>query len=180
MFPRPVRIAAAAAAALAAVAADAGGRAPRAEDHPSADSLLARLQREREQDQKTPVAQDQFALYAAGTTPLEEYRPLTDCLQNSKRETRDRERATSAILDRFKKEAERRAADPKYDVKAFGKIRSALLGEVLDLMVKDDPYGRQQVHRLTTALLDPPPVLWSWNDPPRKRQLAYNEIKKRI
>lgn len=180
MFPRPLRSALAAAAVLAAAAGHAAARAPRAEDHPSVDALLLRLQKEREQDGKTPAAQDAFEQYAKGLSALDAYKPLTECISDPRREATHRERATTALIDRFKLEGTRRA-DPKFDVKTLDKVRNLILRDVIDLMLKDEPFGRNQVHRLTGVaggLLEPP-FPWKPDDQPRRRKQAYDEIKKR-
>ena len=180
MVPRPLRAAVVAAAVLAAAAGHSVAKAPAASEasQSSMDSVLSRLQKEREQDKSTPTQQDAFTLYSEGKTLLGEFKPLTDCIVEPRREAKDRERAASAIVDRFKKEAERRVADPKFDLKAYDRARNEILRAVGDVMIRDDPWGRQQVQRLTTALLDSP-LLWKWDDTPRKRQLAHAELKKR-
>ncbi|HEU4394827.1 MAG TPA: hypothetical protein VFS92_04615 [Planctomycetota bacterium] len=180
MFPRPLRSALAAAAVLAAAAGHAAARAPRAEDHPSVDALLLRLQKEREQDQKTPTSQDAYAQYATGASALDAFKPLTDCIGDPRREQTHRERATTAIVDRFRVEFGKRAVDPRYDHKALEKARNGILDAVKDLMLKEEVFGRNQLHRLTSTLLEPSPLQWSPNDSPRKRQQAYAELKKRI
>jgi hypothetical protein len=180
MVPGTLRAAVVAAAVLAGAAGPSVAKAPSASDaaQSSMDAVLSRLRKEREQDQKTPTAQDAFTLYTNGTTPLGEFKPLTDCINESRRELKERDRAATAILDRFKAEAARRAVDPKFDVRAFEQARNQVLRAVGDLMLKDDPEGRRQVHRLTTALLDPP-LVWKPDDQPRKRQQAHAELKKR-
>jgi hypothetical protein len=181
VFARPLRSALAAAAVLAAAAGHAAARAPRAEDHPSVDALLLRLQKEREQDGKTPTAQDAFEQYAKGLSALDAYKPLTECIGDPRREASHRERATTALIDRFKAEGTRRAGDPKYDVKTLDKVRNEIIREVLGLMLKDDPFGRQQVHRMTAlpgGLLEPP-FPWKPDDQHRRRKQAHDEIKKR-
>ena len=178
MLPRPLRSALAAAAVLAAAAGHAAAKAPRAEEHPSVDALLLRLQKERDQDTKTPAAQDAYEQYATGVAALDGFKTLTDCIGDPRREATHRERATTAIVERFKREAARRATDPKFDAKALEKVRNQIIREVMDLMLKDDPFGRTQVHRLTSALLDPP-VPWKPDDQLRRRKQAYDEVKKR-
>jgi hypothetical protein len=141
------------------------------------DSLLRRLQREREEDRSAPVAQDPIDLYATGFSALDGWKEIAAIVRDGKRREGDRERATSALLQRFKMEETRSTEMGKVNAQ-----RRAMLLLMTDLITDDDPMGRRCVHRLTqpppSGLLKDGLVVWSPTDSAKKRSDAAKAIRK--
>jgi hypothetical protein len=176
---RAILAAAALLAALAAAAPAAPARSPSAPEQKSADWILDRLQKDREEDGKSAATpqSDPIADYQKGVTALDQWKTLTDQIGDRRLSPLVRATATSAVLARFKMEDERKVIDAKVLEDARRKICLSLL----DLMVGDDSNGRQCVHRLTMSLLPPKLVVaWDPNDPYNRRKRARDDLAKKL
>ena len=166
-----------AATALLGTAAPAFARAPAASDQASLEWILQKLKKDREAEKVAkPVSSDPLQAYEKGEAPIEEWKSLTDRIRNKRLTFAERERATSAILARFKAEEEARKLDPK----AVETEKKRICSECLDLMVQDDENSRNHIRRLTQQLLPNIGVNWSVGDSPAKRQKAFRELQKKL
>jgi len=175
------RIAAAlvAAGALLAASPAAPARAPTAAEQASLDSVLRRLQREREEDQKAPLVQDPADLYATGFAPLEEWKNLVEIIKDDKKRKRqERDKAASALIKRFQMEETRNV-----DLGKVNAQRREMLKDLVRLIVDDDMVGRECVHRIfqrppAGIFSETPFVPWAPSDSLKRRQDAAKAILK--
>ena len=184
-----------AAAAILAVAEEAPARAPAASEQGSLEWVLQRVKKDRDSEKTAkPVSTDIIVAYEKGEVPIEEWRPLVERIRNKKLTYAERERPTTAIIARFRLEAEGGKVEPKPEAgkpeppkvdpkereKALETAKRQICFDSLDLMLSEDENSRQHVSRLLKYLHPNIGVNWSVGDSQSKRQKAYQELKRKL
>jgi hypothetical protein len=184
-----------AAAAVLAIAGEASARAPAASEQGSLEWVLQRLKKDRDSEKSVkPVSSDVIVAYEKGEVAIEEWKPLVERIRNKRLSYADRERPTTAIIARFRLEAEGGKVeakpeagkpeppkvDPKEREKALDTARRQICFECLDLMMADDENSRTHISRLLKVLHPNSGVNWSVSDSQSKRQKAYQELKRKL
>jgi len=164
---------------LAGTVSPALARTPAATDQYSLDWMRMRLAADREKD-KTAPREDPVELtcraYGTGQTPLENWKPLTDFIRNESAKASHRDAATTAFIDRFKLETER-----KTDYRVTQKHKKEIYIDLLKVMYSDDEAGVNFCYRLYSGWFQGLRIDWSPTENKNKRKKAaqdiYNKLK---